>query len=234
MSIVVAAASRASATIVTDSLHVDLRTGAASTGAVKHVRVGGRVAALAGISDVDGVSFLPWLAQACAAASTLDRLADEFLTAGGADLVAAFRQWRSLVGPDEPAESFLSIVAASTESGTGELVRLWTADAFGALTLAGDQYVAESRAVVESVGAVDAELVAQTESGRVVRRAQQLQRVPVTVPQAADLPGGWGPEQLTAWTVRQVEAALDRQQGLPRPVWWPAGAPVAAGPLHVA
>lgn len=90
MSLVVAAVSGTAAALATDSVHVDLRTSAVSTGYRKHIQVGARAAALVGVSDSDGAEVLAWLATALGRASRLADIADEFLIAAGSDLVGLY------------------------------------------------------------------------------------------------------------------------------------------------
>lgn len=232
MSLVVGAASQSAAVLVTDSIHVELTSGRVRSGHVKHVRCGQRAAAIAGVSDVDGVTFLPWLDAACSKAANFDAIGDEFLRAAGAPFVNAYQRWRKLVGTNEPAENFLSIVIVSTESGQGEVGLLTASETHGALTLSGDAYRVTERVRCVAAGAADDIVMSETEIGRVVKRHAEFtgRRSPFST--ATDQLASMTGASLSAWAQSLVSSAVARQARLSRPTWWPQDTPVICRPLH--
>lgn len=71
MSLIVATATPLGVAMATDSVYVDLATGSSRTGHVKHVVVGPRIGAIAGVSTVDDIDILALVARALTDADTL-------------------------------------------------------------------------------------------------------------------------------------------------------------------
>jgi hypothetical protein len=233
MSLIVATANPRGVAVATDSVHVDLSTGQVRTGHVKHVVVGCRVGAIAGVSTVDDVDVLAMVAAALGSAATIQEVVDHVVGVDPPALLRAFARWRAVVGRDEDAENFLTVLAATAETGRGEVCAVYATEVSGTLTLYSrviGSIGADS--AVACAGAADMLTLAVTNDGRGYRRQQLLSRQNPTVPDVPQLPSSAPPSEASRWAAGVVEAAVGRQALLRRPGWWPEGAPVLAAPVN--
>lgn len=149
-------------------------------------------------------------------------------------MLKAFTSWRRLLEPAEPAENFLTVLVASSESGTGEVLTISTVEDYGTLTMDGRVLTATRAARVVCAGAANASTLAVTDRGRNLRQVQALTGQLVTIPSTPALSPQAAPDEAARWAAAVISAAVARQHNLPRPVWWPAGASVLAAPVHTA
>lgn len=234
MSVAVAVVSAAGAGLATDSLRVDLATGRASTGFVKHVAAGRRIAAFTGVCDWNGKPVSAWLATALDQARSLDEVPGEFLRVAGQDLVTAYHQWIDFTGGQSRPEDFLSILAVSTEAGHGEALDVWTRTESGLLTFAGTTIEPSAGTTVLASGTVDGALYGRTPQGRTDRIAAVCQRVSTDIAKQEQIDAEWDSVTCADHAASLVRAAILRQAGIARPAWWPAAMPVLARPVHQA
>lgn len=236
VSLAVAVLSPQGAAVATDSLHVELSAAPVmSTGYVKHVQVGSRLAAIVGVSDYAGGHILTWLQQALGQAATLDAVPDALIVAGRDALPAAYLRWRAIVGLDAADEEFLTVLLLEARPGHARALTASAAVVDDSLTLQRDHFsLPDLDPAVLVIGAADLELHAHTQDGKTLRLAQQLRGTRVSVPAVQPPPPGAAIAEYEAHARQLVDAAVSRENSLPRPHWWPTGMPVIAGPANSA
>lgn len=235
MTVVAGVASVESVSIAADSLHVDLRSGLSSS--VDKVRAGGgMLAALAGVSDVDGVDFFAVLDEALSVSQSIDQVPAAFVRAGGAGLVCAFDQWQVLTRGGVPVEGFVEIVAAQAHDGVPRLLHAWTVVDSDALTMRYLLYSAtQEQAAVVAAGSTIIVAPLTTEAKRVRQRIQQLRRDRFGNAGGVGDVGDVCGQNTASDAARLVQASIAAQAQIPRPAWWgevmAPNAPVIAGPV---
>ena len=211
MSVAVAVLSSTGAGLATDSLRVELSTGASSTGYLKHVQVGRRVAAFTGLADWNGKAVADWVREGLASANSLEDIPRTILESSASDLPRAYADWRTRVGPAASANGFLEVVCVSTESGRGEGLVAWTVEESNALTMTAERFEPSFGSIVLAVGAVDDQLFGFTPAGRLAHKAAQLQRVTTPIPAQPDLPTPLISTECAEASARLVDAAIARE-----------------------
>lgn len=210
------------AAIASDSLHVDVASGRCSS-VTKIVAAGGRVGALAGISDVDGFNFIDALGAAMERARRLDDVADEFLVAAADHLPRAYERLNTITGLT-PAAFPTELLVVGTRDGVVELDNFWSSYDGAALSMTGNLHLAANdRTICEAIG-THLPIVGATEQARV---QPQLRH------NARDLPPTRNAAATESLAERLVSDVIQYEPRLPRPLQWPVQAPVVAGPVQV-
>lgn len=236
MSVIVAMLGHHGVALATDSVHIDLPTGRWGTGYVKHVQVGTRAGAFAGLSDVSGQQVATWLTQALRRANTLADVTGEFIQAAGPLLTGAYSQWRTLVGHAVDASEFLQVLVVGSEGGSYRAVEIQAGlSGSGGVALFPTYYGPADNARVLVAGAIDYDLMAHSDVGRMVRFADMVQLGDSSIPAVPDLSAHLTADQYEQHARRLVEAVLSREEAggrLQLPDGWPAVVPTVAGPVH--
>lgn len=206
--------------LVTDSRYVDLATGAVRT-RTKIVRENGRIAALAGLADFDGVDFFDALRAALRSSRTLEAIPTQFLHAASSTLADAYARLRHAHGI-KPEDYPTEIVVIGTRNGAVQMGEFWTKVVSSSITMEGNIHeVRSNRAVCCAIG-VHHPILDRTETaaiGLANTSHRPLQR-PTSLRSTRDLARALAAEVITA------------APHLPPPPGWPPGVLPVAEPLH--
>jgi hypothetical protein len=207
--------------IAADSLHIELETGAGSMVA-KVIRLGDRLGALAGISDVDGFDFTHALQLAFQRATRIDDVAEEFLHVAAAHLPRAYDRLHTVTGLT-PTEFPTELLVVDAADGIVELANFWSRHDGVTFTMHGNVHVAsQDHTICEAVGAHEP-IVTCTEQARIQPHLRHQAHRLGPLRDAVDA------GQLASDLVATV---LAKEPDLRRPSQWPAGLPVVAGPVQ--
>lgn len=231
MTIVVGVAATHTVSIAADSLRVDMNTGASSR-VNKICESNGLVAALAGVSDLNGVNFLDTLDVALQQCQRINQIPGTFLKCAGDNLAGAYARWRVFTQDAAPVESFVEIVAAQVYEGAPTLLQAWTAIENDKLTMRYELHSATGEhAAVVAAGStliVSDRTTEHVEHVQLMARLQRasigdpLTRIPATANTADE-------------ATRLIEETISRQNEIPRPAWWglvtAPNTPVVAEPV---
>jgi len=239
MSLVVAAVASNSVAVAGDSILVEISAGGVVVRAdhSKIVRVGNRIAALAGVVEADGQSLLPALAEALRTACDLDAVLATFVVEANDTLQAASRHWDVVTGAGAHPERFLGLFLAERSAIGGPVVALEVlTELDGGRPRLVPRTVAASGVTshVTVLGSSDLETLRVASAYRSFHQLETLRRTRPPPPAPIAIAASIDRLALEEVVRSVVEQAITRERLLPRPAWWPVEVSLLAGPVHSA
>lgn len=223
----IAVGTRAAA-IAADSIFVPLDGSAPRVNYDKTCSTAGKIAALTGLAEVDGVELLPILREAIATSATTEGALVNFADRAQTQLEVGARRWLEMFGTAQ----FLTVVVAFRQADGSvdaqELVPVL--DGHGAVTLTSQRLTVDGDLAYSTVyGVTDDALARCTSVYRLTHMYETLQRNPIPAP--TSITATASSLQLAEFCQTAIEGLCDREPMLSRPVGWPAGAPLVARPV---